>query len=154
MQEADGDDGGAAVVDEAGEAVHFLFVDRLKNRARGIEPLGDSEGQVRVHKRRPWRNEDVVELGARLPPDLQDVFEPARSDQCHSRALAFQHGVGGHGGAMNDVEGRGLAGEVSNAVENRARRVVGGGPLLVDDETIRPQMNEVGERTTGVDADT
>ena len=55
---------------------------------------------------------------------------------------------------MDDVERCGRAREVSNAVEDRARRVVRRGPLFVNDEAFGPEVDEVGECATGVDADT
>ena len=55
-----------------------------------------------------WRNavkKEVVELGTRLPPNLNGIFESCRSHQRNPRALALQQSVGAHGGPMQKVTG-------------------------------------------------
>ena len=47
----------------------------------------------------------VVEFGARLAAQAQDVGEPAVGDVGAARALALQHGIGGDGGPVDQVEG-------------------------------------------------
>ena len=70
------------------------------------------------------RHEEVVELGPRLPPDAQDVFEPRGRDERNARALALEHGVGRDRRSVNDFWRRDAAGERGDAGQNRPRRII------------------------------
>jgi hypothetical protein len=54
---------------------------------------------------------------------------------------------------MNHVGVGVTADEITDALEDRARRIVGCGALLVNDEAARPQVDEISERAPGVDAE-
>ena len=71
----------------------------------------------------------VVELGAILPSNLQQILKPRCSYKRRPSALSFQQGVGGDGGAVYDFR-FGSPGGAGDAGENHFRGVGRIGPQL------------------------
>ena len=46
---------------------------------------------------------EIVDLGACLAADLENVFESGGRDEAGARAAPFQQRVGRHGGSVNDI---------------------------------------------------
>ena len=73
-----------------------------------VEALVRLEAKLVGHERWLAVRREVVQPRPRLPPDREHVAEAARRDQRRSGALALDDGVGGDGGAVDEVEGGGL----------------------------------------------
>ena len=101
----------------------------------------------------------VVEPGADLPADLEDVAEAARHEHAHARRLALDDGVGRHGGG---VDHRGHVAAPGPAFREAALqrghespgRVLRGGEHLDHPHLAGLAVHEggVGERAADVDA--
>ena len=62
--------------------------------ATGIQSFRNTEDELALHKRAPWRDEQIVKLRPGLPPDLEHVFKTCRGYKGHARAFAFQDRIG------------------------------------------------------------
>src|SRR5262249_54702698 len=90
-----------------------------------------------------------VQLGTRLPADLEDVLEAARRHEDDAGATALEQGVGRHGRAV--VQARnGAHRESTDALGHRAGRVVWRRAELQDDQPSPDECDEVGEGPAGV----
>ena len=83
------------------DRAQLLQIQWCDNRALVVQPLVDLETQIARHQRL-MRALQPVHGGAIPPPELQDVPKPGGGDQCATRALALDHGVGGNRRAMQD----------------------------------------------------
>jgi hypothetical protein len=154
MQQAHRDHLHLAVVEQPRKLIHIVFNHTFKHGAGRIEPLRKAEGQVGIHQRGPGRDEDVVQLGPGLPADLEHVLKSARGDQGDASPLPLKHGIGGHGGPMDHVCGTTATGQVADAVQNGPGRVVGGGPLFVDNQPGRSQLDKIGKGSACINSET
>ena len=103
---------------------------------------------VRDERSRALRLE-VVDVRTRLAADQQQVAHALGGDEGGTRPLALDHGVRGHRRAVDD-ELRDDA-EGVDALEHRARGIVGSGrPLVQLDGAVAPE-EEVGERAADID---
>ena len=101
VQEADHHRLHALVPQAAHRRAHLADVERLQHASLGVETLADLEAPSPGHQRRRLLQMHVVEPGADLPADLQDVAEAARHEHAHARRLALDDGVGRHGGGVD-----------------------------------------------------
>ena len=70
--------------------------------------IRDLEGQLAGDQGRRLVGARVVQVGADLPADLEQVPEPGARHERGRRALALDDGVGGHGGPVGqEPHGRG-----------------------------------------------
>ncbi len=131
------------------EALHPRRVQALEHLSVGVQPLVRLQPQLVRHQgRRPPRRQ-IVEAGARLAADDEEITEAVGGDERGLGALTLDDGVGGHGGAVGYVFGPG--GHLAQPLQDAARRVVGcGGPLVDADATVLPE-EEVGKGAAGVD---
>ena len=156
MQEADRDafDGfGAEGGDEGGDGP---FVERQEDVAVVVEPFGDGQPEVAGHEGLREGDVEVVLVVAALIAEGEDVAEAFGGDQRGAGALAFDDGVGGEGGAVDEEGdvGRGEAGgaeDFGGAVEDGA---LGVGRRGEDFEAVPGGADferEVGEGAADVD---
>ena len=103
VQKADGDGFDAFLAQLAGYLAQGVFVERCKLCAAGVEALGHAKTAVARHERPGFFKLQVVEGGANLAGDLQHVAEALGGDKAGRRDLAFDDGVGGDCGAVDDV---------------------------------------------------
>ena len=139
-----------------GDVAHRLLVERRDDGSRVVDPLVHLEPVAARDERRRRIPEDVVELLAVRPPDLEHVAEAARRDERERRARLRDHRVRRHGRAVEDrlAPPSGAIPSAAHAlddaeVEARRRRGHLGDPRLArvaDGE-------DIGERSTGVTAD-
>ena len=109
-----------------------------------VHPLRRPETELPLHQGAWLVLEQVVQGGAGLASDLQDVLKAAGGDQRRPGATSLQQCVGGHRGAVD--YGRLVEGvQLSEAVDDRSRRVIGRGEGLVGGEVALLQKQEVGE---------
>ena len=118
----------------------------------GADPLAGTDGQLQRRQQRLLHegHPAAQTAGAVRPRHLQRVFKAFGGHQPHGRALAGQHGIGRHGGAMHhplDPGGinTGLLANPLHAVQytdgailRRARHLGGPGipALLVDQQQV------------------
>ena len=112
------------------QATHFLphrrFVERRHDAASGIDALGHLGPQFARDEclKAPGH---AIGIGARAAAELEHVAKPGRGYQPAARSLAFEDGVGGNRGA---VDQRGHRGEISfefGQASNEADRLILGG---------------------------
>ena len=102
----------------------------------------------------------VVEMGAALASDLQQITETLRGDQAGRCAAMLDQGIGGNGGAVTEIDdllrfaGTGFRQPFEHAVGDRLRGIVGGARHFphADGAGIGVGDADVGEGATGVDA--
>ena len=111
VQKADGDGFDALVAQLAGYLAQGVFVERCKLCAAGIEALGHAKTAVAWHEGPGFFKLQVVEGGANLAGDFQHVAEALGGDKAGRRDFAFDDGVGGDCGAVDDV-GHVLSGDL------------------------------------------
>ena len=123
-------------------------------RRRRLESLVYAEGQAGLDERLAAFDHEVVELGAGLAADQEDVFKAGGSEEGDAGALAFKQGVGGDGRAVGQFQvgssgsrggpthrdGAAMNGaQCFNAGEDGARGIVGRGADFMDLDALRPQ---------------
>ena len=94
----------------------------MQDLSLSIGTLVHAKAQVSSHQRFYPVEEEVIQPGASLPTDFDNVFKASCRDQSHAGALALQKRVGADSRAVqkNDV---GLRGNLRNGFGNRLRRV-------------------------------
>ena len=115
-----------------------------------FHPLGQSEAQFPGGQRRGAVHVQIVKLGPALPPDFQNVLKPQGGHQRGAAPLAFQQGIGGHGGPVNKV-GLGHA-HLGHAAGHALGRVSGSRGQLVDAQLAVGQHCDVGKRAAHVNS--
>ena len=80
-----------------------VFVERCQLCAAGVEALRHAKTAVARHEWSGFFKLQVVEGGANLAGDFQHVAEALGGDKAGRRDLAFDDGVGGDCGAVDDV---------------------------------------------------
>src|SRR5262249_32585421 len=131
------------------------LVQSLNDSAFRIEPLRNSKDKVGFDQRTPSGDKQVVELGAGLPSNAQDILKALGGYQGHPRTLALEHGVRGYGRAGNNFRRIRVLGvrwwrKLVDAFQNRLGRVFGCRPALVHHQSASLESNKVGERATRV----
>ena len=103
VQKADGDGFDAFLAQLAGYLAQGVFVEWCKLCAAGVEALGYAKTAVARHEWARLFKLQVVEGGANLTGDFQHVAEALGGDKAGRRDLAFDDGVGGDRGAVDDI---------------------------------------------------
>ena len=103
---------------------------------------------------------DRIVLDALVAANVQDVAKAVVGDHAGTRALVFQDGVGGGGGAVEDVvdlRGKDAAGlaQLANAGHHADRRILRRCGHLVDRQiaTVHVAEHQIGEGSTDVHTD-
>ncbi len=159
-QEADGDGFNAAGDELCNGGANVLRHQWLDDLASRIHPLANFENAIAREQHFRGGREDVEDvLAAPLSSDLVDIAEPARGQQPHPHALAFQQGVERRGRAVQD-ERDGIGTEIARQVGGDAfhhrgwlRRV---GEIFANGYELAPifvKCGDVGESAADVDAD-
>ncbi|MDW8207602.1 MAG: hypothetical protein RMJ43_07170 [Chloroherpetonaceae bacterium] len=155
-EEADGEglvSGGAEVLDEFGGLARVGWEEGV---APGVGAFGELEAVVEGEEGGVGLRVEGVEPGSVLPGDVEEVLESGGGEECGGRAAAFEEGVGGDGGSVDEGEACGEvlcgAGFVE-AVEEALRGVFGCGGAFVDvDVAVGGEEDEVGEGASDVDS--
>ena len=82
---------------EPGQLTHICGRENFSSRSR---TLAHSKTHFRRNQRLYLVEKQVVQFRARLPPDLDRVFEASGGDESDPCSLALQQRVGAHGGAV------------------------------------------------------
>ena len=125
MEEAHGDGLGTLLTDDVDRLVEGVDVERDDDLAVGSDALLHLEAQVAVDEGLRRGVEQAVQGGHAHPSQLKDIAEALGGYEGGLRALAFQDGVGGDGGAVDDLfdglDGDLLLGkELSHALDDAA----------------------------------
>jgi hypothetical protein len=75
-----------------------------EDAAVAVDPFGDFQAQVTAHERSRAFDLQVVEVGPGLTADFQQVPEAAGSEQAGAGAAVLDERVGGHRGAVGQVD--------------------------------------------------
>ncbi len=153
VEQADRGGGGAGRADVRDDARDLVVVERDQRLPVRGEPLADADGERGIDERPSILLHQVVERAPRLPADADDVLEAGGGDERHAGPAALEHGVGRDRRPVHDVEAGAGGGDVGDARDDRARRIVGRRADLVDRDALGTEAHQVGERATGVDAD-
>ena len=127
----------------------------LQHLAVRPQPAAGFQAVVAGHRRRDRLRLQVVQLAPGLAADGQQITQSAIGHEHATHALALEHGIGGHRGAVHDAQP-----VASGVAEPQLFQPLQDGPLrrgrrgqhLVGDQLPVPQQDEIGERATGVDA--
>ncbi len=158
VQQADGD-GFRRRRAEAREEGRKIAERRL-DAAIGADALGHAEARIALDQAGEWIGGEAVDVAARVARDLEHVLEAGGGEQHAAGELAFEHGVGGDGRAVQQQAdigqreaeaGRGLP----HAGEKTLRRVGGRCRGLPRDDaaTARIEDLQVGEGAADIDRD-
>ena len=137
MEQADGHGLHPLLLQLPGRLAHRGFVQGLHHPAAPVEALGNAAAPVARNQGGRLAEVDVVEGGADLALDLQHVAESGGGDEAGGGELAFDDGVGGHGGGVHHVAQvrgvhPGLGEDAGGGAQEAAGGIVGGGGNLGD----------------------
>ena len=76
-----------------------------------VGPLAHAEAQIAIREQMPGSGRQVVQFGAVLTADFEQIFESGGGHEGRARALAFEQGVGRDSGTVNHIHAA-LAGPV------------------------------------------
>jgi hypothetical protein len=120
----------------------------------GGDALAETQAPLARNQRRWGANEEIVELGTRLPSDFEDVLESRGRDQHHFSAASLQQSVGADGGATDELRA-GLSSALAlRPVDGRADRRgrIGGRRWYFQNlKFAAAKENAVGKGAAGVD---
>ncbi len=103
------------------------LVERGEDAAAGVHALGDLEAEVAGDHRGEAAGH-AVGVGAGAAAEFEHVAEAHRGDEAGAGEAAFEHGVGGGGGAVDDEVDAGEVGAgLVEGGEDAEGLVVGGG---------------------------
>ncbi len=111
--------------------------------------LRDSNAHRARHQRLGAGGSQGIDVGAVLPPNLDQVLESRVGEQRHPGAVALQQRVGGDGGAVGEHTCAGVAEQRAHPFEDRGRGIVGRGKQLMDTQFAVDNGGNVGERPAG-----
>ena len=133
---------------------------RALDAAGRVEAFLDLEAKAPRHEGGGKLDEEVVDVVAGFPAELEYVAEPGRGDEGGPRPGPLDHGVGGLGGRVDHLADRGRvhrarSEEPPDALDGPRREVPARREHLLGGEDRPPAVHEddVGERSPDVDAD-
>ncbi len=144
---------GEQAIDGGGRA---LAVERRDHLAAVVHALADLASPPAGHERRGALEVKVVEPREAQASDLEQIAEALRGQEARARAAPLENGVGGHGGAVDDLAdvARGNAGLGRQLPDARddGLGVVGGRRehLAGAGDAVRRHEDEIGEGATHV----
>jgi hypothetical protein len=131
------------------------FVEGHDNLAARADPFGDFHRHVQRDDGRGLFAGECIDVGSQLALQHQQVPEAARDKQHGAAALALDHGIGGHGGAVAQLRDTGgaLSRRILEALDDAARGVAGGrGDLVGADMPVGIGPDEIGEGAADLDS--
>jgi hypothetical protein len=152
VQQADRDRLGAKPANCRDRTARGPRSERELDAAVGSYPLRNAHPARRRHQGLGSTRLERVELGARLPADLEHILEAARGEEHDPSASALEQRVRRDGGAVVEQRDR-AAGQTPQAFRHGPRGVVRGRSELQDREAAADQRDEIGEGTAGVGPD-
>ena len=155
MDEMDHQCLGAALAQAMHFPPHRRLVERRQDPAGGIDALGHLGPQI-ARDQRLEAPGHAVGIGASAAAQLEHVAKAGRGNQPAARSLAFEHGIGGDRGAVNQRGYRGEIGfERGQPGDEADRLVLGGRRHLGDAEhaALRIERQQIGERAADIDTD-
>ena len=87
-----------------------------------------------------------------LPADFDEVLEARVGEKRDARALELEQRVGGDGRAVGDHRGFRAAEHLREALDDRARRIIGRRERFVNDQLAVDHRDEIREGAAGIDA--
>jgi hypothetical protein len=100
-QEADDNRVGTARLCQLDNATDFLGLEFQYN-SFGSNAFGNTNHVGSVHQRRRVMFREVLEIGAVLAPQPEQIFETRRSHKQHPSTSSLEQGVGGHRCAVHE----------------------------------------------------
>ena len=153
-QEVDGHCLGFQGFDLAAQLIQIRLGQRLQLLSVECQAPAGFETEIRRNGRLFERGRQVIEFGAGLASQAQNIGESAVGDVGAAGTLALQHGVGGNGRSVNQVKNLlQVDAQIPKSVQDRPRRGIRIGWHLVDSPRFAIQHGEIRECTAGVNAD-
>ena len=160
VEQADRDRDDVLLGQRPRDLVDPVLFQGLQHLAARIQPLLDLEAEIARHERPRLLEMDIVEARPDLAADLQHVAESFGRDERGARRLALDQGVGGDGGAVDQV-GNGVRRDIAigqdalDRVEEALGGVRGRGGDLRDPGRAAGfgEQHGIGERAADVDAE-
>ena len=122
---------------------HRRLVEWHHHRAVGRQSFGDFQPVRTSHQRLGAVNGGVVQAGAILPANLDDIGEPCGGHQCNRTTRTFQHRIGGHGGAVGEHGGGSISTEQGGEAQTHGTPgVIRGGRDLGDAPVVSNQVSK------------
>ena len=108
VDQADGDRLDALLLEEAKLRAHIAVIERAQFLALGIDPALDRDRVFKRGERGRFGPDDPCRqtAGHIAARDLHHVAIALGGHQPHARTLAFEHGIGGNGGAVEEIVDR------------------------------------------------
>ena len=148
----------AAGTNAADDAVELCGCRSQNYISVGAHALAQTQTPLARNQWRLGASEEIVELGTRLPPDLEYVLKARASDQHHFSAASLEQSVGADGGATDKFRGERRAGfllapSTVDGGTDRRGRVRGRRWYFQNLQGSAAEENTVGKRAAGVDGD-
>jgi len=150
-EEDDGQAFGIPLCELGGQLGHAHLVERCKYVARRIQAFGRLQPPAVFDQRGGPLLAEMIELGAVLAADDEDVGEACGREQRGLGAAPFQQRIGGDGHAVDHVGL--LDAQRIQSGDDGATLVIWSRRNLVDREAAVRQNDKIGERTADVNAD-
>ena len=159
-QERHGDRLQPRLADRLDQRRQFILGQWRDNLALRIDPFGDLEPPAPRHQHRGRILQQIVQIGARRPPQFQDIAHAARRDEAGARALVLQQRVGDHRGGMRQqryigrIDAVGIQ-PLADAVDHRLAEILRRGRQFGDGDAagVLLHQGDVGEGAADIDAD-
>ncbi len=116
MQEADSKGFGAIVIDAVEGGEDGFLIKGGDDLSCRVQALGDFETEAAFDDGARWFVKAIVELGRAEAAEFENVSKPLGGEEGGFGAFGFKNGVGGDGGAVNDL-GDGGGGEIEGCQE-------------------------------------
>ena len=116
------------------------------------QTFGNAEPHAARHQRRQLFHERVIQVRARLAPNLQHVLESPRRHQRRAGALALQQRIGRHGRAVHHLRPDEIGTQVLQPLQHCLRRVVRCRQDFMNYRRAILNADEIAERSTGINA--
>ncbi|SRR5258706_5247260 len=157
MQKTDGDRFHFLGEQRVDHTLGLALVQRLLDRARGIDALVHRLPQIALDQRHGLGPADVVHARHAQRADLEHIAEALGGDETGARTLVLEDGVRGHGRAVPNLLDRvarepGLAEYLGEALYDRLRVVADArGDFLGVDGAVVAEQHDVGEGAADID---
>src|ERR1700712_3521576 len=161
VEEADGDGGDTGVAEFCHRGADGGGVERNFDGAVVTDAFGDFEAEVTADQNLGFVDVDVVEVGALLAADFEQIPKTVGGDEAGFRTAVLDQGVGGDGGAVAEIgDGGGGGVRTSEGLGDAggdAGGGIGGGRGDFPDRDragFVVEQADIGEGAAGIDANT